>query len=74
MRVGRDAVLLAVSDGVTEARGTDRLYGVEPLLKILERYRTRSMQDICCAVTRSAVSFAHERVIDDMAVLAVRFG
>jgi hypothetical protein len=32
------------------------------------------MQDLCCAVARNAVAFAHERVIDDMAVLAVRFG
>jgi sigma-B regulation protein RsbU (phosphoserine phosphatase) len=74
MRVARDAVLLAVSDGVTEARNSETLYGMEPLVNILQRYRTGSMQDLCCAVARNAVAFAHERVIDDMAVLAVRFG
>jgi|SRR5579884_2906167 len=74
IRVGRDAVLLAVSDGVTEARTKEALYGMDPLLELLARYRDRSMQDLCCAVARDAVAFAHERVIDDMAVLAVRFG
>jgi sigma-B regulation protein RsbU (phosphoserine phosphatase) len=74
MRVGKDAVLLAVSDGVTEARTGEALYGMQPLLELVRNYRDRSMQDLCCAVARDAVAFAHDRVIDDMAVFAVRFG
>jgi phosphoserine phosphatase RsbU/P len=73
LRAGPGSILLAVSDGVSDARTHERLYGIEPLIDVLESNRTRTMEDLCCAVVRSAVSFAHERVLDDMAVLAVRF-
>jgi phosphoserine phosphatase RsbU/P len=67
------SVLVAVSDGITEARTDGDLYGMERLIAMVEQYRHRSMQDLACAVARAAAAFAHNRVVDDMAVLAVRF-
>jgi sigma-B regulation protein RsbU (phosphoserine phosphatase) len=73
LRVREGGILLAVSDGVSEARNDGALYGLESLVNVLTDQVDRSMEDLCGAVTRSAVAFTHERVIDDMAALAVRF-
>ena len=67
------SVLVAVSDGITEARTDGNLYGMERLIDMVQRYRERSMEDLACAVARAAAAFANNRIIDDMAVLAVRF-
>jgi serine phosphatase RsbU (regulator of sigma subunit) len=67
------SVLVAVSDGITEARNRGKFYGMERLVEMVQQYRDHSMQDLACAVTRSAAAFAHNHVADDMAVLAVRF-
>jgi len=63
--------LLAVSDGVTEARREGELYGMERLAEAALRLRKGSLEDLACGITREASAFAHNRVIDDMAVLAV---
>lgn len=65
--------LLAVSDGVTEARREGELYGMERLAEAARRLRKGSLEDLVCGITREASAFAHSRVIDDMAVLAVIF-
>lgn len=65
--------LLAVSDGVTEARREGELYGMERLTNATVRLRERSLEDLACGITREAAAFARSRVIDDMAVLAVTF-
>lgn len=65
--------LLAVSDGVTEARRDGDLFGMWRLAESAMRLRDRSLEDLACGIAREAAGFAHNRVIDDMAVLAVTF-
>lgn len=71
--VERGTTLLAVSDGVTEARREGELYGMDRLAEAALRLRKGSLEDLACGIAREASAFAHNRVIDDMAVLAVIF-
>lgn len=73
IKMERSGLLLAVSDGVTDARTPEEFHGLEPLFRALESYTDGSMEDLCCAVARNAVKFSGNRVIDDIAVLAIRF-
>lgn len=65
--------LVAVSDGVTEARRDGELFGMSRLAAEALRLRDRSLEDLACGIARTATAFARNRVIDDMAVLAVTF-
>lgn len=65
--------LVAVSDGVTEARREGELFGMWRLAEAALRLRDRSLEDLACGIARTATTFASNRVIDDMAVLAVTF-
>ena len=65
------STLIAVSDGVSEARREGELFGIERLHAAAMRLRGGSLEDLACGLTREATQFAHNRVIDDMAVLAV---
>lgn len=67
------ATLLAVSDGVTEARREGELFGMDRLTDAAIRLRDGSLEDLACGIAREARQFARNRVIDDMAVLAVTF-
>jgi phosphoserine phosphatase RsbU/P len=67
------STLLAVSDGVTEARNEGELFGMWRLAEAAMRSRDRSLEDLACGIAREATAFACNRVIDDMAVLAVTF-
>lgn len=71
--VAPGSVLIAVSDGITEARNEGELFGMSRLVGDVRRYSGGSMEDLACGVARTAVNFARNRVIDDMAVLAVTF-
>lgn len=73
LHVESGSILVAVSDGITEARTGGALFGMERLIAAASQYRTSSVEDLACSVARAAASFAGQRVIDDMAVLAVRF-
>ena len=73
IEVTRSSVLVAVSDGVSEARGEDELYGIERLIEVCNKNYQKTTQDLCGAIVRSAAGFAQNRIIDDMAVIAVRF-
>ena len=66
-------ILVAVSDGITEARNEGVLFEMDRLIDIAADYRNHSMVDMACSIARAARAFARNRVIDDMAVLAVRF-
>jgi serine phosphatase RsbU (regulator of sigma subunit) len=66
-------ILVAVSDGITEARREGELFGMQRLTDAALRLHDRSLEDIACGIAREAVAFARNRVIDDMAVLAVKF-
>jgi sigma-B regulation protein RsbU (phosphoserine phosphatase) len=66
-------VLIAVSDGITEARNEHELFGMDRLIAEVEAHAAPSMEDLACGIARTAATFARNRVIDDMAVLAVTF-
>lgn len=65
--------LIAVSDGVTEARREGELFGMWRLAEAALRLHEGSLEDLACGIARTAAAFALNRIIDDMAVLAVTF-
>lgn len=71
--IEKGTMLVAVSDGITEARKQSVLFEMTGLIDVVSRYRHSSTSDLACSIARSARAFAQDRVIDDMAVLAVRF-
>jgi len=71
--VDSGTIFVAVSDGITEARNEGVLFEMDRLLEIANAYRDHSMVDMACSIARAARAFARNRVIDDMAVLCVRF-
>lgn len=73
LRVESGTTLVAVSDGVTEARYDDEFFGMNRVLETAARLRDRSLEDLVCGLTREAGRFARNRIVDDMAVLAVTF-
>lgn len=73
VRVEPGSTLVAVSDGVIEARREGELFGMRRLAETTIALRDRSLEDLACGIARSATSFAANRVIDDMTVLAVTF-
>jgi sigma-B regulation protein RsbU (phosphoserine phosphatase) len=73
LHVESGSVLVAVSDGITEARSGGVLFEMNRLIAVASQYRTHSVEDLACSIARASAAFANQRVIDDMAVLAVRF-
>jgi sigma-B regulation protein RsbU (phosphoserine phosphatase) len=71
VRIG--SVLVAVSDGITESRNERGLFEMERLIDVAVENQRRSVEDLACSIARAAARFSGDRVIDDMAVLAVRF-
>ncbi len=67
------SVLVAVSDGITESRNERGLFEMERLIDVAVENQRRSVEDLACEIARAAARYAGGRVIDDMAVLAVRF-
>lgn len=73
MKVRTGSILIAVSDGITEARRDGHLFEMKRFIDCALEHRHGSVEDLACSVARAAARFAGDRVIDDMAVLAVRF-
>ena len=71
VRIG--SVLVAVSDGITESRNERGLFEMERLIDVAVENQRRSVEDLACSIARAAARYSGDRVIDDMAVLAVRF-
>lgn len=67
------SILVAVSDGITEARRDGHLFEMERLIAVAAENRHRSVEDLACSIARAAARYAGDRVVDDMAVLTVRF-
>jgi sigma-B regulation protein RsbU (phosphoserine phosphatase) len=66
-----DAVVL-YTDGVTEARRDNELYGVERLDRVLSEHRGRSPSDLAQKVLDDCRSFARGELADDCAVVVVK--
>lgn len=68
-------VLVAVTDGVTDARRGDvEFFGMDRLRQLTEGLRSRPMTELAARIMDEAKAFwGEDRARDDMAVLAVRF-
>lgn len=73
LSVESGSMLVAVSDGITEARTGGNLFGMDRLVAACNEFHGQSVEDLACSLAREAALFAGNRVIDDMAILAVRF-
>ena len=70
--LGAGDLLLLYTDGVTEVRRSDGLFGERALRELLEAQGGASAQDVVTAVERSAVELQGGVPRDDIAVVAVR--
>lgn len=67
-------ILFLYTDGLTEARRGNQLYGEERLFSLLARLRPDSPQELLHAVYREVCDYAENQLGDDLAMLAVQLG
>jgi serine phosphatase RsbU (regulator of sigma subunit) len=72
VRLAAGDVLVAYTDGITEARRGDEWFGQERLEALLAGLRDRSADAVAAAVTAAAADFADETDADDAAVVVLR--
>ncbi|MDP9387637.1 MAG: serine/threonine-protein phosphatase [Actinomycetota bacterium] len=65
-------VLLMYTDGLTEARSGDQLFGEERIAQTLRRDPGEDLMSLCKGLLEAARDFASEPLIDDVAILAIR--
>ena len=65
-------VLLLYTDGLTEARSGDQLFGEERIAQILRRDPGEELSSLCKSLLEGARDFASEPLSDDVAILAIR--
>ena len=65
-------VLLLYTDGLTEARSGDQLFGEERIAQILRRDPGEDLETLCKSLLEAARDFASEPLSDDVAILAIR--
>ena len=70
--LGPKDVLFLYTDGLTEARRDDELYGEERLIAFLRGTVGRTSSDVVAAVLEDVTSFASEGLRDDLATLAIK--
>lgn len=74
MKLQPGALLVATTDGVTEARNrTGEHFGMERLIATVLPHRTESESDIAQALLAEVQNFSHDSRHDDVAILVVRF-
>lgn len=69
--MARDDMLFLYTDGLTEARGTDGMFGAERVFAILEGLDTDDPWIVATRVVQEAAAFAGGHLSDDLAILAV---
>jgi phosphoserine phosphatase RsbU/P len=68
------SLLVATSDGITEARNADReLFGMERLVECVVAHRDEKPTDILDAIVAAVADFSNDTWEDDVAVLVARF-
>ncbi len=67
-----DDVLLLYTDGLTEARAGEQLFGEERIANILRRDPGQDLSTLCKSLLEAARDFATEPMNDDVAILAIR--
>ncbi|HET7488337.1 MAG TPA: PP2C family protein-serine/threonine phosphatase [Acidimicrobiales bacterium] len=65
-------VLVMYTDGLTEARSGDQLFGEERIAQILRRDPGDELTALCKGLLEAARDFASEPLTDDVAILAIR--
>lgn len=68
------SILVAVSDGVTDARLGNRQFGLSRVRHLLSERAGAALNQLVADVIDGAAAFCRGNIRDDMAVLAVRFG
>lgn len=68
------STLLAVSDGVTGARFGRKRFGLARVRQIVSERANGTLDVLAFGIIDCASAFCHGNMLDDMAVLAVRFG
>lgn len=72
VHIGPGDTVLLYTDGVTEARGVDGLYGTERLVDLLASCSGRSPDAIADTVVADVVAFQDGRLRDDVALLVLQ--
>jgi serine phosphatase RsbU (regulator of sigma subunit) len=72
VHIGRGDTVLLYTDGVTEARGVDGLYGTERLVDLLGSCSGHSPDAIADTVVADVVAFQDGRLCDDVALLVLQ--
>lgn len=72
IRIQRGETVLLYTDGVTEARGVDGLYGTERLARLLASCSGESPDKLADTVVADVVAFQDGRLRDDVALLVVQ--
>jgi PAS domain S-box-containing protein len=72
VRLGHGDALVAYTDGVTEGRGSDGMFGDERLVRLLGGSAGLDADALVDRIVDAAVSFQGGRSQDDLAVLALR--
>ncbi len=65
-------VLLMYTDGLTEARSGDQLFGEERIAQVLRRDPGEELMSLCKTLLEAARDFASAPLSDDVAILAIR--
>jgi serine phosphatase RsbU (regulator of sigma subunit) len=69
----RGDTLVMYTDGVLDARGEDGLFGEDGVRRVLSHDRRGTVDDLASALTNAAIEHAGGRLVDDVAVLALRY-
>lgn len=67
-----DDVVVIFTDGVTEARGKDGLYGEKRLIKILIEHAALSAEEIADAIMNDIRDFSGGKLTDDTALVVIK--
>jgi serine phosphatase RsbU (regulator of sigma subunit) len=73
VRLVRGDTLVMYTDGLLDARGEGVPFGEEGVQRVLANDGRRTVDDIAAALTNAAVEHADGRLVDDVAVLALRY-
>lgn len=74
IELSNDALLVATTDGITEARNAKgEWYGMDRLIDIIRRHRKEAETDIVEALLQDAEAFGAGQRRDDIAIVAARF-
>jgi sigma-B regulation protein RsbU (phosphoserine phosphatase) len=73
MRLVRGDTLVMYTDGLLDARAEGVPFGEEGVRRVLADDCSRSVDDLASALTNAAVEHAGEKLVDDVAVLALRY-